>query len=209
MLVSPVGRVAVGVPGGTVLISVILFIPLPFVTAAIVTGLARIGFWGTTIVPSFVARRTTVLELPTWGGPRPTFLNITTGWRGARTFTAVGRALLTIPVTVITVTVITTFVPTVVIGATLREYSKERSQRYGRWTHIIVSSNSDCLATKVLSIKLLCSTISILARLVLQDTVLDISNLFIEHQNQILTRHRCCRDLCQRRRHFRPRDRNP
>jgi len=74
----------------------------------------------------------------------------------------------------------------------------------------MVSGNCDGPATKVLSIKLFCSTISILARLVLQDAVLNISNLSVEHGSLTLTLRRYCHDRCQRKKQFlQPHDRNP
>lgn len=51
-------------------------------------------------------------------------------------------------------------------------------------TYIIVNHDSNSLATKILSIQLLCSTVGILVRLVLQDTVLNINNLSIEHSSR-------------------------
>jgi hypothetical protein len=162
----PEARIAVRVPGSAVVISVILFIPLSFVPTAVVAGFTRIGFRGAAVLPFFVTSRPAVLVLPARGRPRSAVINVTTGWRGARAFTTVRRTLLTISITVITVTVITTFIPTIIIGAT-----------------IVVGDNSDCLATEVLSIQLLCGTISVLARLVLQDTFTDVVAVYVSERN--------------------------
>jgi len=163
VLVLPVARIAVRVPGSTVVKSVILFIPLPFVTTAFFTG---IGFRSTTILPSFVARGPAVFELPAWGRPRSTLINLTTGLRGARAFTAIGRAFRTMSFTVLAVAVITTFFSAIVIGAT-----------------ISISGNSDSMATKILSIEVPCSTISILAGLVLQDAFTDVVTVYVSERN--------------------------
>lgn len=75
--------------------------------------------------------------------------------------------------------------------------------------HLLISKDSNSLATQVLPVELLHSTFSILAVLVLQDTEPNVSNLSIERDNLRPTRRRRYRDLYQRKKHFQPRDRNP
>ena len=62
---------------------------------------------------------------------------------------------------------------------------------------------------EVLSIQLLCDTISVPTGLVFQDTVCDINGLFVERGNLVLTLHPRCRDLCQRKKRIQPHVRNP
>jgi hypothetical protein len=157
---SPETRVAVRVPGSAVVISVILFIPLPFVPAAILT---RIGLGGTTFFPSLITRRPAVIVLPTWGRPGFTIIDLTAGGRRARAFTAVGGwTFLTIPIAVLTVTVISA----VVIRSTLG-----------------IGKNSNGLATEILPVELLHSTLSILTVLVLQDTIPAAVTVYVSKSN--------------------------
>jgi len=156
----PVARVAVRVPCSTVFMSVILFIPLPFVPATVFTGLTGVGFWRTTFLPSFVAGRPAVVALPTWGR-HPLTANIATGWWRARAVAAVGSAVLAESLTVITITVIT---------------------RLPRTSEI--TKNSNGLATKFLSIELLHSTVGVLTGQVLQDTFTDVVAIYVGERNR-------------------------